>query len=225
MERVTLSVEIKQGSGKGVARKLRAKDRIPGIIYGKGFENISIHADSKTTENLFSSSSSLNKMIDLQVPGHGTVTTLLKDYQADIFTRRFTHLDFIKVDLTKKLRVEVPIEPVGKAEGVKEGGVMDVVRREIPIICLPADIPAVIEVDVSHLKIGQSLHLSDLKLDPKFEIPRDINYTLISVAATRAEETPAVAAEAAKEPEVLTAKKPAEGAATEEKKATKPEKK
>ena len=104
MQRVGLEAELKNTVGKGVARKLRARSRIPGVVYGKGFENLSIHVDAKTLEELFPDSRSLNKIIDLKIPEHGTVTALLKEYQAHYLTRKFLHVDFVKLDLTQKIR-------------------------------------------------------------------------------------------------------------------------
>lgn len=224
METVQLSVELREGHGKGVARKVRAKGMVPGIIYGKGLENILIEVHPKEVLKALSGSAGMNALIEVQVPKHGKITAMVKDYQADIITRKFTHLDFVKVDLQQKIRVDVPVQIVGKAEGVKEGGILELVRREISVVCLPTAIPKGIEVEVSHLKIGQSIHIDDLKLPEGVEVPREVNFTIVSVVAPQAEEVAAAPVEGAPtEPEVLTAKKPAEGE-EEEKKAEAPPK-
>jgi large subunit ribosomal protein L25 len=228
MERVQLSVELRQAEGKGGARKVRAKGLIPGVIYGKGMENINVVVHPKEFSKALSGTSGMNTLLEMEVPKHGKVTVMLKDYQADNLLRKFTHVDFVTVDLSKKLKVEVPILVVGKAEGVKEGGILELIRRELTVICLPTNIPKNIELDVSALKIGQSIHIDDLKLPSDIEVPHDQNFTIASVVAPKAEEVvTAVPAEGAPtEPEVLTAKKPAEGEAPEEKKGeAKPEKK
>ncbi|MFO1518369.1 MAG: 50S ribosomal protein L25/general stress protein Ctc [bacterium] len=221
MERVQLSVSLREGHGKGVARKIRAKGAVPGIIYGKGMENILIEVNPKEVLSAFSGSAGMNAVLDLEVPKQGKIVAMLKDYQADNITRKFTHLDFVKLDLTKEIRVDVPIHIMGKAEGVKEGGILEVIRRELSVVCLPTNIPQKIEVEVTSLKIGQSIHIDDLKLPQGIEVPHDQNFAIVAVVAPQAEEVAAAApAEGAPaEPEVLTAKKPAEG--EEEKKADK----
>jgi large subunit ribosomal protein L25 len=229
MERIQLSVSLREGEGKGGARKVRARGLIPGIIYGQGIkENINVEVNPKEFSKALSGTSGMNTLLEMEVPKHGKVTAMLKDYQADNLTRKFTHVDFVTIDLTKKLKVEVPLQIVGKSEGVKEGGILEIIRRELTVICLPTGIPKGIEVDVTALKIGQSIHIDDLKLPAGIEVPHDQNFTIASVVAPRAEEVvAAVPAEGAApaEPEVITAKKPAEGEGEEKKAEGKAEKK
>ncbi|MBL7684440.1 MAG: 50S ribosomal protein L25/general stress protein Ctc [Deltaproteobacteria bacterium] len=219
MDRVELSVGLREGKGKGGARKIRALGKVPGIVYGKKMESILIETNPKELSAAISGKSGMNTIIDLKIPNHGTVTTLLKDYQAHNITRAFTHVDFVQLDLTKKIRVDIPVHITGKSEGVKEGGILEIIKREISVICLPTNIPEQIDIDVTSLKIGQSLHLSNLKLPSGVEAPQDVDFTIVSVVAPKAEEVAKPAEGAAAEPEVLTAKKPAEGA--DDKKADK----
>jgi large subunit ribosomal protein L25 len=220
MERVQLSVDLREAQGKGGARKARARGLIPGVIYGKGMKNINVLVHPKEFSKALSGTSGMNTLLEMEVPQHGKITAMLKDYQADSILRKFTHVDFVTIDLTKKLKVEVPLVVIGKAEGVKEGGILELIRRELTVICLPTNIPKGIDVDVSALKIGQSIHIDDLKLPTDIEVPHDQNFTIASVVAPKAEEvvTAAPVEGAPTEPEVLTAKKPAEGEAAEEKK-------
>jgi len=230
MERAQLNVTLREGKGKGGARKIRAKGSIPAVIYGKGIETVMIEVNPKEFDQVLSGSGGKNTLLDVKVPEHGTITAMLKDHQADNLRRQYTHLDFVKVDLKQKIRVEIPIVVTGKAEGVKEGGILEIIRRELTAICLPTAIPKGIEVDVSALKIGQSIHIDDVKLPEGLEVPRETNFTVVSVVAPKAEEVVVAAPVegAPTEPEVLTAKKPAEGEAAEEapkKGEGKPEKK
>ncbi len=228
METTELTVHLREGAGKGGARKVRAQGKIPGIIYGKGTQNILVSVDLKDMNLALSRKSGMNTLLEMSVPKHGKITAMLKDYQADNLTRSFTHLDFVTVDLQQKIRVEIPIQVVGKSEGVKEGGVLELIRRELEVICLPTRIPQNIEVDVSALKIGQSIHRNELKLPEGVEIISDQNFTVVSVVAPKEEEVVVAAPVegAPTEPEVITAKKPVEGEAAPDKKAEgKPEKK
>ncbi len=214
MDRVQLNVNLREGSGKGVARKVRAKGSVPGIIYGKGYKNISVEVNSKEILTAISGKSGTNTLLDINIPNHGVVTAILKEYQADVLSRELTHLAFVKIDLSQKLNISVPIHFVGKSEGVKEGGILEAIRRELEVKCLPTAIPEFIEVDVSHLKVGQSIHVNEVKFLEGVELAHhEENYTVVSVVAPRAEEVVAAPVEAPTEPEVLTAKKPAEGEA------------
>ena len=152
MEITQLSVDVRTQQGKGGARKIRARGKIPAILYGKNSENILLEVDPKSMQLAISGSSGVNTILEMNVPQQGKVTVMLKDYQADNIRRQFTHLDFVRVDLTKKIQVDVPVEFVGKAEGVKEGGILEIIRREVPVICFPTSIPKSIEVDVTALK-------------------------------------------------------------------------
>lgn len=226
MSQTKLAVSLRERTGKGAARKIRAGGRIPGVLYGKGMENTLIEVDPKQVELIFSNARQMNQLLSLEVPGKGDTIAILKEYQADHVTRKFTHLDFLKIDLTQKLHVEVPIEIVGKAEGVKEGGILEIIRREITVICLPTAIPKSIPIDVTSLKIGQSIHIDQLKFPEGVEAPHGVDFTLVSVVAPKEEKAPTAAEGALKEPEVLTAKKPAEGEeAKDQKKEGKSDKK
>ncbi len=221
MDRVQLNVNLREAAGKGGARKARARGVVPGVVYGKGYENINVEVNDKEILTAISGKSGVNTLLDINIPKHGVVTALLKDYQADILTRKLTHLDFIKIDLSQKLSVSVPLHYVGKSEGVKEGGILEAIRRELEVKCLPTAIPEFIEVDVTALKIGQSIHVNEVKFPVGVELSHpDENYTLVSIVAPKEEEVVAAPAEGAPaEPEVLTAKKPAEGEAAGDKKA------
>src|SRR5262249_20651666 len=99
MERAQLSVNLRQGKGKGGAGKVRTRGVVPGIIYGKGMDSILIEVNPKEFETILSGGGGMNTVLEMKVPDHGTITAMLKDHQADNLTRKFTHLDFVKVDL------------------------------------------------------------------------------------------------------------------------------
>jgi len=138
---------------------------------------------------------------------------LIKDYQVDPLTRKLLHVDLLEIDVTKKIEVTVPLNFVGKSIGVSEGGVLNFIERTIQVKCLPTAIPQHIDVDVSALAIGHSLHLDELKLPEGIEKTSQLNSTLVTcVPPTKEEEAVASLAPTA-EPEVITEKKPAEGEA------------
>jgi large subunit ribosomal protein L25 len=187
----TLSAESREGVGKGVTRKLRAAGRIPGVVYGKRREPQSIHLDPTALEKLLRGSGGLNTLIDLSV-GDRTDTVLVKELQRHPVRGAFWHVDFYQVDLAQRITVDIPLHFVGKARGVEFGGILDHPLREIEVQCLPRAIPQFVEVDVSALEVGDSIHVSDLQLPEGVEVMTDGQLPVASVVlpAAEVEETP-----------------------------------
>jgi large subunit ribosomal protein L25 len=204
-----LSAENREGVGKGVTRKLRAAGRIPGVIYGKTRDPQSISLDPTALEKLLRGAGGLNTLIDLSV-GERTDTVLVKELQRHPVRGAFWHVDFYQVDLSQKITVDIPLHFVGKAKGVEFGGILDHPLREIEVECLPRAIPEFVEVDVSALEVGDSIHVSELQLPDGVEVMTDGQLPVASVVlpAAEVEETPT---EEAAEGEAATA----EGATAE----------
>jgi large subunit ribosomal protein L25 len=204
-------VSPRSGAGKGVARRLRAGGRIPGVCYGREIPAASISLDARALERLISTSEAgVNTLIGLSVEGGGAYDgrqVLIKELQRDPVTGRLLHADFYAVDLTQVVKVSVPIHVRGMPEGVKMGGILDQSLRELELECLPQAIPTEILVDVSALVIGQSLHVRDLDLPADVELVSDPDLSVVSVMVPAAEEV--AAPEAA---EVAVGEEAAEGA-------------
>lgn len=200
MSDTTLTVENREGTGKGVARKLRAAGRIPGNCYGKqATQNISV--DPKALSRLIKQSASgLNTLIDLKVEGGGGFDgskVLLKELQSDPVSNDLLHADFFAVDLTHTIDIAVPIHAQGIAVGVSmSGGIFDQVLREIHLECLPDSIPEEIRFDVSELDIGMSVHVRDLELPAGVKLLSDGDLSVASVLAPKAAEEELPSAEA-----------------------------
>lgn len=216
MQEINLEARKRDGSGKSVTRKMRAAGDVPAILYGLDKDPMMLGVNSKELHHMLHTASSENILIDLKVGTLRPEKVLLKEVQHHPVTHKVVHVDFQRIDLTKKIVVPVPVHLVGTAEGVRGGGVQEFVMRELEVECLPTDIPNHIEVDVTALKIGDSIHVSDIKVE-KFEIVTDPSRTIVIISAptvvaapTPAEgaEGEAVAAEAEPaEPEVITEKK------------------
>ena len=182
-----LSAENRSGTGKGANRKLRVAGRIPGVIYGKGRDSLSVALDPKALETvLHQSGAGLNTLIDLSVAGR-TDTVLVKELQRHPVHGGYLHVDFFRVDLTQKITVSVPIHFIGKARGVEFGGILDHPLRELEVECLPRAIPEYIEVDVSALEVGQAIHVSDLRLPEGVEVKTEATLPVASVVLPAAE--------------------------------------
>lgn len=184
---VTFEVEARDGRGKGAARKLRQSGLVPGVVYGGGREATAIALDGARLEYLLEHShSGVNTLIDLagSSPAAGR-TVIAKDLQREAVRGALTHVDFYEIDLTEKIEVEVPIHLEGTPVGVVNGGVLDQQQREIALLCLPNAIPDSIEMDVSHLELGDSLHISDLTVPDGIEVVTDDSLTVATVLVPR----------------------------------------
>ncbi len=190
MAQYSLQVEAREGRGKGVARKLRAAGRIPGVVYGRGKSSHSVACDPKALEKLLhASGSGMNTLFDISVDGQ-TRTVLVKHLQRDPLRGRYLHADFYEVDLTKAIQVAVPLHFVGKARGLELGGILDHPLRELEVSCLPTAIPDAVEVDVTALEIGDSLHVRDLTLPQGVEVLSDADLPVASMVAPTVEAEP-----------------------------------
>jgi large subunit ribosomal protein L25 len=178
-----LVAEPRDATGKGAARRLRAAGRIPAVVYGRGAESKAISVDpGALLKLLHDSGAGMNTLIDLSVDGT-TQTVLVKELQRDPVRGRPLHTDFYLVELDKTVEVSVPIHLVGRAAGVELGGIVDHPLRELELECLPRAIPEGVEVDVSALEIGQSIHVRDLELPQGVSVLTDENLAVASVIA------------------------------------------
>lgn len=191
----SLAVEIRETSGKGVARKLRAQGRVPGVLYGHGVAPVSLVFDPDALESLLrQGDAGLNTLFDLE--GAAAVagkTVLVKDMQRHPARGDLLHADLYAINLTERISVSVPIRLIGTPAGVSMGGgLLDHSLRELELDCLPRSIPDSIDVDVSALELGDSLHVSDLALPDGVELRTDAAQSVASVVAPKVEEEPEV---------------------------------
>jgi large subunit ribosomal protein L25 len=186
MQEIELEVALRTEKGKGPARRMRREGRIPGVLYGRGKDTYSLSLKPEDLKKILSSGARENALIALKVMGEGAEkignqVVMLKDLQADPILRTYLHADFYIVAMDEKIEVEIPIRLTGKAEGTKVGGILEQPRREVRVRCLPSDIPEFIEVDVSNLNIGDSIHVQDIPSSAQYEILAESNFTVASV--------------------------------------------
>lgn len=205
-----LKGERRSGVGKGVARKLRQAGHIPAVYYGRGEEPIPLRVGLKDLQDVIDRAEGSNVIVELKVDGDGAGDrkALIREIQRDPVGGHILHLDLQHISLTEKIVVEVPIVLVGTAVGVKDGGgILEHLLREVEVECLPTDIPSKLEVDVSALNIGDSLHVSDLKAD-RVEIITEADRAIATVVPpTVLEEAKPAEEGAATEPELVKEKK------------------
>ncbi len=213
----TVAAELRDRAGKGAARATRRAGRIPAVIYGDKKEATLISLDPKAIDRLIHKKAFFATLLDIELAGKKH-RVLPRDVQLDVVTDRPLHLDFQRVGKDTKIHVNVPVvvRNEAAAPGIKRGGVLNLVRHEIEFICSPDHIPQMVEVDLTGLDIGGSIHISAVKL-PEGATPnvRERDFTLVTIGApsgmkAEAEAAPAAAAAAAP---AAGAAAPAKGAA------------
>lgn len=195
---VELSAQVRSKTGKGAARSLRRKDKVPAVVYGPKADPVLVSVQDNVLEKLLRDMGEESKLLRLNIEDgdeRQMRQVLIREVQVHPVRRQFLHVDFYEVPLDQPIVVEVPVELLGESVGVKQGGVLNQVRRTLSVRCLPGDIPEKISVDISSLDIGAALHVADLVSQVSFELADDQHLTVVTINA------PAGVAEAAEEEE------------------------
>ena len=213
MEQVRLVSQFRTTSGKSAARQLRRAGQIPAVMYGGKHGNLSLVLSALDLRNLIGKGIG-SHLIDLEISRDGgteKVPVILKEYQLDPVKRSLVHADFFEVTMDQAIEIQVPIELVGTAPGVKAGGVIEFVTRELSIECLPADILDKVDVDISALEIGSAITVKDITLSDNYTVLTDEEVVVVTVAAPLSEADLETQQEGPAEPEVIQkGKKPEE---------------
>lgn len=185
-----LNVELRSKTGKNISRQLRSAGKIPGIVYGKGFDSTSVSINQR--ELLKTIEGSENSLITLkgEAPVNGAVVIVAKILR-DALKGTPRHVDLHKVNMDETVRVEVKVRLKGTAKGVKDGGMLEFVKHTVEVECLPALIPAHFDVDVTALTVGQSIHVADVQLPANVKLLDDPKAAIVSIMGIVKEEAPA----------------------------------
>jgi len=194
LELIQLKAKTRKSVGNSPARALRRSGEIPGVIYGPGKETVLLAVSTKELEDILKKSNVGQVILNLEIQNGGlhTRTAMIKELQFHPVSRKYLHVDFYEIAMDRKIKVKVPVVTRGIAKGIDFGGMLQVIQREIEVMCLPVGIPKSIEIEISELNIGDSIHVSDIALPEGVELPADVNYTVVTVLATKAEEEKAV---------------------------------
>ena len=225
---IVVAAEVRASRGKNEAHRTRRAGQIPAVIYGSHKDPVAVSVNPREIAKITRSATGYNTIFKLQIAGGETTPVMVVDQQVDPIRGTLLHADFKRVDLTKRIRVSVPVATTGEAKGVKvQGGLLEVITRAIEIECLPDDIPEKFVVDVTELMIGQAKRASDVALSGSIKLVSSPDTVIAHAVALRAEEVAApteaavvapVAGAAVAEPEVIKkGKKEEEGAADKEK--------
>src|ERR1700690_2643986 len=221
MQNFKIEGQVREGRGKGPARRVRTTGMVPAVLYGNKKDAISLTVDAKQVARILRSETGHNTIFTVAVAEGGDEKAMVRDWQVDPVSGKLLHVDLLRIAMDVRMRVKVPVHTFGEPQGVKmQGGVFEMVTREVELECLPGDIPEEFRVDVSEMLIGKQLRAADLPFDPaKVKLITDPTRVLAHVVVLKKEEEPApeaaVAAEAAPaEPEVIKkGKKDEEGEA------------
>ncbi len=186
-----LAASRRHETGKGVARRLRAAGQVPAVLYGKDQEPISLTLDAQEALSLFHSISVENTIVNVQIDDDKEeLETLVREIQMHPFRPDIVHVDFYCIERGVALEVEIPANYNGTPQGVRDGGVLEVILHEFRVKCVPSKIPESIEIDISHLEIGDSVHVSEVTMAEDVELLTDPGQTACLVSAPRVEEDP-----------------------------------
>ena len=222
---ITVTAEVRTSRGKNEARRTRRAGQIPAVVYGAFQDPVSVSVNPREILKIVRSNTGYNTIFNLAIQGGEPTPVMLVDQQVDPIKGTLLHADLKRIDLSRRIRVSIPVHTTGEAQGVKvQGGLLEVITRSVEIECLPDEIPEGFTVNVSELMIGQSKRASDVGLSGSMKLVSAPDSVIAHIVALRAEETPAATeavatpvAGAAAEPEVIKKGKKEEEAPAEEK--------
>ena len=199
MEKIELQGNLRTKTGKGTARQLRRDGLIPGIVYGQN-ENLMVSVGRKDINRLLQKAKA-NSILYLKVDKEKEKMVMIKELQKDVVTMDFLHVDLLEISMKKKLKISVPIEETGMAMGIKMGGILTHLLRELKVECLPENIPEAVKIDVSNLDIGQTLYVRDIKVPDDVTILSNSDEVVCVVSLPEAEKSKEAEEEAEEEAE------------------------
>lgn len=209
----TLAAEKRERSGKGVARKLRQAGRVPAVLYGRDLESLHISVDAHDAELLFRSISVDNTIVELAVEGEKKpFPTLVREIQMHPYKATLLHIDFLRIQKGVQIDVDIPVNVTGTPKGVRlSGGIVELIVHELSVSCIPSKIPETIDIDITELDVGDSIHVSDLPGSKDYEINSDPGLTIVAVSQPRGLATDDEDGEEGEEGDELAADEGAEG--------------
>jgi large subunit ribosomal protein L25 len=190
MSTMKITAEAREDAGKGTARRLRQAGRIPAVLYGHGRNGLSLSLDAHEISQLLSKPGARTNILELEVMEGKTSSKrniLIKEIQEHPYRENILHMDLFEVAMDKEISVMVPIETVGTPEGVIMGGILEMKRRQLEVFCLPGNIPDTITIDISHLEVGDAVHVASIEAPEDVQIPYDMNFTILTVVGVAEE--------------------------------------
>jgi large subunit ribosomal protein L25 len=191
LELIEIKTKIRTTTGNGPARRLRMSGRIPAVLYGPKTEAVLLSVNKGDLELLFKKGGIGQVVLNLVIQKNGETTTrpaMIKELQTHPVSRNFIHIDFYEIKMDQKITAKIPVVTTGIAKGVELGGILQIIRRELEVECLPLEVPESIEIDISDLDVGDSIHVGKIRLESELEFLEDDNYTVVTVLTPKLEE-------------------------------------
>ncbi len=190
MELIELKTNIRTSVGNSQAHALRRKKQIPAVLYGRGKKTVLLSVYLNELERALKKSKTGQALLNLVVQNNETYTkpAIIKELQMHPVGRNILHVDFYEIDMNRKIKIKVPVVTKGKSKGVEQGGVLQIIRRELEVLCLPLEIPKSFEIDITDFDIGDSVHVKSIPLKDNIEIPADVDFTVLTIASPKAVE-------------------------------------
>ena len=209
MKPVPIQCHVRTATGNGPARVLRRQGLVPAVLYGRNTASTLLSVPSRQFEKMLKQGGMGRRLLNLNIDGgdRGPKTVMIKEIQKHPVSWALIHIDFYEVSMDRKIRTTVPVTASGKSPGVERGGNLQLIRRELEVLCFPNEIPDAISIDISGLDIGDVVHVEEIKLPGNVEIPADVNFTVLTVISPKAA---AAEAEAEAEEEAEEAESTAE---------------
>ena len=208
MELIELKTNIRTTTGNGPARRLRQKGQIPAVLYGPGTESVLLSVNISDIDRILKKGRIGQALLNLVILNNeetSTRTVMVKELQHHPVSRDFLHIDFYEVAMDRKIMVNIPVTTIGKAKGVENGGILQIIRRELEVQCFPLDVPESIEIDITDLDVGDSIHVGDISRQSGIEFLGEENFTVVTVVTPKIEEEEEVVEEAEEEGEAAIA--------------------
>ena len=190
MELIELNANIRTTIGNGPARRLRQSGQLPAVLYGPGAETVLLSVNISDFDQALKKSGASQLLLNLVIQDSETYTrsAMVKELQTHPVSRNFLHVDFYEIAMDRKIKVKVPIVTTGIAKGVELGGVLQIIRREIEVLCLPFEVPESFEIDIADLDIGDSIHVKDISPEGEVEFLEDGHFTVVTLLVPKIEE-------------------------------------
>lgn len=190
MEQFELKVTVRKTTGNSPARELRRGGQIPAVLYGPQTEPVLLSVDIKELEQIIKKGNIGSIIFNLVIQNGEKITkpAMIKEFQDHPVSGNYLHVDFYEIDMQRKINVMIPVVTQGISKGVEAGGMLQIVRREIEVLCMPGDIPEAIKIDISDLDVGDSVHLDEIPLGDNIEVASDVNFTVVTILSPKIDE-------------------------------------
>jgi len=191
LELIEIKTKIRTTTGNGPARRLRMSGQIPAVLYGPKTDSVLLSVNKGDLELLFKEGGIGQVVLNLVIQKNGETTTrpaMIKELQTHPVSRNFIHIDFYEIKMDQKITAKIPVVTTGTAKGVELGGIVQIIRRELEVECLPLEVPESIEIDISDLDIGDSIHVGKIHLEGGIEFLEEDDYTVVTVVSPKMEE-------------------------------------